>query len=91
MGYEVKVEVGQYAIDPTTWLDVRMTDMGAVLSVCDTDMNVRYTFMVDGGKLILGEVGRLVGEIDVTPDAVSGASSGSSEEPRSHDPDTPTA
>ena len=62
MPYEVKLQVGQYKIDNTSWLDVRMTDMGAVLSVCDTDMNVRYTVMVDEGKTIFGEVQELVTE-----------------------------
>ena len=58
----VQLKTGSYPIDATTWFDVRMTDMGVAISLCDMDSNIRYTALVDDGKLAFGEVGALIRE-----------------------------
>jgi hypothetical protein len=70
MDYEVTLKVGQYQLDRASYLDVRLTDMGACISVCDTDINVRYTALIDDGKLLLGEVDELVRTTNLTPQQV---------------------
>jgi predicted RNA polymerase sigma factor len=62
MSYEVKLKVGQYWLDKESYFDVRLTDMGACISLCDQDSNTRYTALIDKGELILGEVSALISE-----------------------------
>lgn len=64
MPYEAKIQVGQYWLNDETWLDIRLTDMGVCVSVCDQELNLRYTALVDNGELVLGEVKELISEED---------------------------
>lgn len=56
----VRMHTGTYELDPTAWFDLRLTDIGVVLSLCDADMNIRYTVVIDNGKVILREVDKLI-------------------------------
>ena len=62
MSGDIPIQSGEYKIDNTTWFDVRLADAGLVLSLCDLDMNIRYTVVIDKGQVIHKEVESLVAD-----------------------------
>jgi hypothetical protein len=60
MSGEVKIKTGSYPIDAQTWFDVRLTDMGVAVSLCDMQTNTRYTILAEDGHVAFGEVSKLI-------------------------------
>ena len=56
------IQAGVYDADDTSWFDLRLTDKGWIISLCDSDMNVRYTVVVDKGEVTNREVTELLQE-----------------------------
>jgi hypothetical protein len=56
----VNVKTGSYDIDAQTWFDIRLTDLGLSISLCDNEMNTRYTVVIDDGKVAFGEAAKLM-------------------------------
>jgi hypothetical protein len=51
MSGEVRIVVGKYDISEQVWLDIRLTDIGLAISMCDNETNTRYTVILDEGKV----------------------------------------
>lgn len=68
---DLSIKSGEYVVDKTSWFDIRYSDMGLCLSLCDLDMNQRFTVIIDEGKVVFSEIDRLIRE----PDAISGSDS----------------
>jgi hypothetical protein len=68
----VPIKAGSYEITPTAWFDVRMCDGGLALSLCDLDMNIRYTAVIDDGKVVFKEIGKLVRDESLPTGTVEG-------------------
>jgi hypothetical protein len=57
----VSITTGQYWLDATSFLHIAETALGPCISVCDEDMNVRYSALLSPtGDLLLGEVDELI-------------------------------
>jgi hypothetical protein len=59
-GSAISLMAGEYKIGSNTWFDVRLCDGGVVLSLCNAPENVRYTIILDQGKVTFREVADLV-------------------------------
>jgi hypothetical protein len=58
----IKIQAGSFDIDNTqsAWFDIRLTDSGCCVSLCDNEQNLRYTAIIDNGKVVFGEIGPLI-------------------------------
>lgn len=65
----VTVSAGQYEISAAVWLDIRSTDIGTAISVCDSRVNRRYTVCIDNGQTTRAEVAKLIRDV---PDPIPG-------------------
>jgi hypothetical protein len=55
----IPTQVGKYLVDDTSWFDVRLCDAGPMLSLCDEELNIRYTIIIEDGKVCFKEVEKL--------------------------------
>ena len=58
----MRIKSGEYLIDSTSWFDIRLTDMGVAINLCDQDANIRYMIVVDNGNVVFREVDQLIAD-----------------------------
>lgn len=58
---QIKIPVGRYEVEPEIWFDIRLTDLGAIVSLCNNHTNVRHSVVIgEDGKLKWSETGELI-------------------------------
>lgn len=56
----IQMHVGQYTLDENAHFDIRLSDVGTMISLLDEDMNLRYTIVIDEHKQVrLQQIARL--------------------------------